>query len=100
MLTLNRSGGPWRDEIETGGFEVREIAGCEAAAIDQCDGRDHAVGCGHDMPMPRRSAHDPAVGQCGFLGQREDSVGKTMPPVGKPLFKPRGPLIGSDFSIP
>lgn len=34
---------PWRDQFESRGDEVSEIAGGQAPAVDPCDRRDHAV---------------------------------------------------------
>jgi hypothetical protein len=91
---------PRTDEFEACRFEVRQVPGRQAAAVDARNGGDHSVGRGHGSALSERCTHDVAVGERGGLRKGEDPVGKTVAPGGQSLLQARGPLVGANFPMP
>jgi len=88
---------PRRDEFETCRFEVRQVPGRQASAVEARNGRDHSVGHGHGSALSEGCTHDVAVGERGGFREGEDPVGKTVAPRGQALLQARGPLVGENF---
>src|SRR5207244_679320 len=87
---------PRGDEFETRRFEVRQVAGRQAPAVEAHNGRDHSVGRCHGAALSQRCTHNVAVGERGGFGEREDPVGKAVAPSGQALLQAQGPLVGAN----
>jgi hypothetical protein len=78
---------PRTDQFETCRFEVREVPGRQAPAVDARNGGDHSVGGDHGSALSERCTHDVAAGERGAFREGEDPVGKTVAPGGQPCSK-------------
>src|ERR1700691_6466223 len=88
---------PWRDEVESGGAEVEDVAGRRTAANHPGDRGDHAVRRRHGKPLPCRGAHEFAIGESGFLCEPEYPISEPTTPSRQPLIEPRRAPVGQDL---
>jgi hypothetical protein len=62
-------------KFKTRRFEVRQVPGRQAAAVEARNGRDHSVGRGHGSALSECCTHDVVV-EGGSFREGEDPVGK------------------------
>lgn len=91
---------PWTDEFESRRFEVGQVPGRQAPAVNMRDGGDHPIGRSHWSALSQRCTHDVAIGEGGSFREREDPVGKTVAPGRQALLQARCPLVGANFPMP